>query len=451
MTRIRFVALFCLLLAACSTPAEEAPLEVITHPDGRLYVGDVISFEILAGDMSIDGHIVQISRGEENIGSAPFGAYGVGGRTEAILWWAWDTNGLESGTHTLTFTILPGGVTWKETFILHPQRQNPWLASVWTSTQSACCTIHYITGTDAAEDIETLKQVVDEQAADVERDLGAQFPEMATVTLMPRTLGHGGFASNSIYVSYLERNYAGSSTMQVVHHELVHLLDRQLGGGYKPSILVEGLAVYVSGGHFKPEELMPRAAALFPLGWYIPLGELSNDFYHQQHEVGYLEAGALVQFLVESYGWETFDAFYRQMPDPAGRQPSAVLDAALNEKFGISLNELENRFLTHLSLQIVPAEVQDDLRLTVMFYDTVRRYQQCFDPSAYFLTAWLPDGETMRREGIVADLLRHPDGWRNQWIESLLVQADQELRSGEYAEGERTLNRVNRWLELLAP
>ena len=73
-----------------------------------------------------------------------------------------------------------------------------------------------------------------------------------------------GLQSDGIWVSYLDRNYAGSNSEIVFHHEMVHVLDSRLGGELRPTILVEGLAVYLSGGHFKYEPLIPRAAALLP-------------------------------------------------------------------------------------------------------------------------------------------------------------------------------------------
>jgi hypothetical protein len=166
-----------------------------------------------------------------------------------------------------------------------------------------------------------------------------------------------------------------------------------------------------------------------------------------------------VQYLVETYGWDAFDNFHRHMPDPstvlgAGpgqASPSEVLDAALREHFGISLADLETDFTAALRAQTVTDDVRDDLRLTVRFYDTVRRYQQGLDPSAYFMTAWLPDGKTMRETGIVADYLRHPDGWKNRLIESLLVRADAELRAGEYDRVEKTLNQVDWLLDVVVP
>jgi len=102
-------------------------------------------------------------------------------------------------------------------------------------------------------------------------------------------LGHGGFATRRSRSPYLDRNYAGSNFGLVLHHEMIHILDGRLGGEYRPSLFVEGLAVYQSGGHFKPEPLMPRAAALLPsetgLGRYIPLAELADNFYLSQHEI----------------------------------------------------------------------------------------------------------------------------------------------------------------------
>jgi hypothetical protein len=443
--------LLVMVFGSCSPANEDRPFQVIPHPDGSLYAGDRVSFEVIPGDVVTDRLSVQVSEGGTVIGTSGFGPYGVGGRNEAVLLWSWDTIGLKPGQHTLTFTILPGGETWTEQYNLHSAGDAPSPEANWTYTASDCCMICYVTGTEAERDIETIKQIVDEQADDVERDLGMDFIGPAPITLLPRTLGHGGFTSDGVYVSYLDRNYAGSTTDQVMHHELAHLLDVQIGGLYRPSILVEGLAVYVSGGHFKHEALLPRAAALFELGWYVPLETLSNDFYHQQHEVGYLEAGAFIQYLVERYGWSAFDDFYRSMPFPENYTPSGAIDRHMQEKFGITMAEMESGFTARLQTEVVTSDVREDLQLTVAFYDTVRRYQQGLDPSAYFLTAWLPDGMMMRLEGIVADYVRRPDSWKNRQIESMLVSADEELRAGDYQGAENKLERINWMLGILVP
>jgi hypothetical protein len=82
----------------------------------------------------------------------------------------------------------------------------------------------------------------------------------------------------------------------------------------------------------------------------------------------------------------------------------------------------------------VTAEVSDDVRQTVAFYDTVRRYQEELDPSAYFETAWLADAQQMRQRGIVADYLRHPSAPENLALETMLVSADAHLRAGELSQ-----------------
>jgi len=179
------------------------------------------------------------------------------------------------------------------------------------------------------------------------------------------------------------------------------------------------------------------------------LQTLTDNFYFQQHEVGYLEGGALVAYLVETYGWKTFDAFYRDNP-PGWRADSIqALDSALMAHFQFSLAELEEDFLAYLDGQIITEDIRDDLSLTVELYDTIRRYQAALDPSAYFLTAWLPDGLTMQERGIVADYLRRPRGLWNQGIETLLVSADRQLRSGEYAQLRQRLIWINYLLDIV--
>jgi hypothetical protein len=290
--------------------------------------------------------------------------------------------------------------------------------------------------------------MVDAQAADVERRMGAKYNDKIPITFLPRTLGHGGFTTDGIYVSYLHRNYAGSTAQQVTHHELVHWLDGQLSGRLRPSMLQEGLAVYLSDGHFKVEPILPRAAALLDLGWYIPMRELANSFYLSQHEVGYIEAAALISYMVSTYGWDSFNNFYRDIQPVTPRSDAAALDAALQAHLAISLDQLEQNFISFLHKQTIEDSTRTDLRLTVAFYDAVRRYEYELDPSAYFLNAWLPDVAKMRQRNIVADFLRHPDSFLNRQIESLLVSGDANLRAANYSAAEANIRTVNILLDL---
>jgi hypothetical protein len=414
------------------------------HPDGPLYVGDQVSIEVIAPPgLDLEEKEVQIEVEETatELGSTGFGPHGIGGRFQATLTWGWDTRDLEPGDYSLQISITPEGETWTEVVHLHPAEAvpPPEPQANWQTIESECCTVHFITGTDAARDLPLLLETADEQGRRAIQRMGIEFSDPIPITLLPRVLGHGGFAAEEIYVSYLDRNYAGNDFNMVLHHEMVHILDGRLGGELRPSILVEGLAVYLTGGHFKAEPLLPRAAALLQLGYYLPLAPLADDFYKSQHEAGYLEGGALIQFMVNRYGWDAFSEFYRDIhPHPSGKQSQAI-DAALQAHFGQTLGELEHQFTTYLYRQPVNPDLYQDVRLTVFFYDTVRRYQQLLDPSAYFLTAWLPNGEEMRNRGIVADYLRRPSEPENVALERMLVEADQELRAGNYEEAEQIL------------
>jgi len=461
-------------------PAEsqaEQDFTVRLHPDGLLYAGDQVSVEVIAAsDANAQGRSATIqvtSPLTVTLGQADFNPYGIGGRLQATLMWAWDTRGLAPGNYTLTYRIEPEGPQGSFSIRLHPSSQRPQAGAHWVTAENDCCIVHYISGTAAERDLDALLKMLDDQAVSASRSLNTNFSKPVEINLLPRVLGHGGFASDEISVSYLDRNYASSNSAMVVHHEMIHILDTRLGGDLRPTLLVEGLAVYLTGGHFKKEPLMERAAALLPpqagcipanaaglssgpdspicsLGWYLPLRDLSDDFYFSQHEIGYLEAGSLIQFMVDTWGWEKYANFYRDIHPAESHSQAAAIDAALQVHFGIGLSALEDRYLEALRQFPITSANVEDVRQSVTYYDTVRRYQQILDPSAYFLNAWLPDEDQMREKGIVADLLRRPGSPPNLALENLLVAADQKLLTGDYSQVETLLSAVNTSLDILS-
>jgi len=441
--------LVLILLSACQpiTSAPSSGFTVLFHPDGGLYVGDQVSMEVIPPDgWDSKDKQVQVASGDLVVGKIGFAAYGVGQREEATFWWVWDTKGLKPGQHELSFSIQPDGPSWQEQVELSPGADMPFANSEWESTTTVCCSLYYISGTEAERDIELLKTMVDEQAADVSQRMHAGFEQHVSITFMPRLLGHGGFASNGIYVSYLDDNIAGNITSQVVHHEMVHILDASLGGEDRPAMLVEGLAVYLSGGHYKLEPMLPRAAGLLETNQFIPMEKLVNDFYHQQHEIGYLQAGALTEYLVERYGWQAFDHFYRHITNR--NSPEESITAALEQNFKISLAQLEQEFLAELKKQVVTKTEREDLAATIDYFDSMRHYQEVLDPSAYFLTAWVPDGEAMLQNRIVADLVRGPERLVNRIFEFVLLTANHQIEEGHYKVAEVLLRVTNYLLEL---
>jgi hypothetical protein len=460
------------------------------HPDGPLYVGDQLSLEVIApGGADLQGKTITIdlesSAEVKQLASAGFDRFGLGNRLQSTLWWFWDTTGLQAGPQTLRLTLQPDGVTWLEAVNLLPAGDLPdsEVAAQWMIAESQCCELHYLSGTAAERDLSQLLSLADRQASSVAEKLGIQIDEKIPILLLPRVLGHGGFSANEIAISYLDRNYAGRGSDMVLHHELVHWLDGRLGGDLHPSMLVEGLAVYLSGGHFKPEALLPRAAALLPplddcappvleagqasqrdlvaqetptcsLGLYIPLAELVDNFYPSQHEIGYLQAGALVEYLVKTWGWPAFNDFYRDIHPqptptdaPGAGSPTTALEAALIKHFSYDLPGLEQAFIAAMRQEQLTASQVEDVRLSIAYFDSLRRYQQLLDSSAYFLYAWLADGEAMRQRDIVADYLRRPQAPENVTLELMFVNADTALRAGDQLQVDGLLKTINSVLD----
>jgi hypothetical protein len=153
--------------------------------------------------------------------------------------------------------------------------------------------------------------------------------------------------------------------------------------------------------------------------------------------------------MVQRWGWQNFSDFYRDIhPDESGSQARAI-DNALQKHFEISFSDLERDFIAALRLQPVTPGMRDDVRLTVKLYDTVRRYQQVLDPSAYFLNAWLLSTAEMRKRGIVADYLRHPNAPINIKIETILVDANRFLQAADYEQAEQSIDNANQILDLI--
>ncbi len=149
---------------------------------------------------------------------------------------------------------------------------------------------------------------------------------------------------------------------------------------------------------------------------------------------------------MDRFGWDAFKAFYGDMQENTKGQ-AAMLDAALQARFDLTLSQAESAWLAELRVLPTPTAQIGDLRLTTDFYDTLRRYQQAWDPSAYFLQAWLPSLSEAERLGITADWLRHPSRPLNVALETMLIAADRAIDEGAYAWGEVLLAAVNAALD----
>ena len=409
------------------------PSGVRVYPDGRLYSGDILSFRVEAqngSDQDLAHVPVVVNWGSDQVaGEINRIPHGDSASTDFL--WVWDTAGLV-GTHTVTVTVDSENRTGDPDVSnniavipieLRPGRPVAEIGAQWQTTTGACCTFHYIDGTAAARDLAAIKQTADEAVDYVEERLDIRQNDRLEVYLIDRVLGHGGFAGDHLVISYLDRNYAGGGLVEVFRHEATHLLDHRIARGERPIMLVEGFATYITGGHFTIEPLPERAAMLAPLDAYIPLRELANNFYPSQHETGYLEAGAFIDYLVQRNGYANFMALYDGMQRQPGETDAEMIDREMRGVYGVGLDELEAEWQAYLRTLDTAAE-QRDVEYTLAFYDTVRRYQRALDPSAYFLSPWIPDIRQAAARQIVADYLRHPNTPENIALETMLVAAD---------------------------
>lgn len=436
----------------------QTPFITRYHPDGGLVAGDQVSLEIFspAGfertGLKIQVDVLQPEK--RYLGEAELVPDSMG-RQSALLLWVWDTRGLLAGDYLLQFTLIPDQTTWQESVHLQEPYADP--QPVWLERETQCCRLHYISGTDAQRDINLLAQMVDERAQKAAHWLQRErsdFPnnlsgeEKLDVNLIPRMLGQGGFATNEVIVSYGDQNYMGNDPAMLIQHELTHRIDATLGGELRPLVLAEGLAVYLTGGHYKPEPVFLRAAALVREGsGYIPLALLAEDFYSHQHEMSYLEAGALVGYMISTWGWDAYQQFYRDIHPVASQKDGDAIDAALRRHFGLSLPELDTRFSTWLANLPALPDLQKDLELTVAYYELIREYQALLDPSAYFRGVWLPEPHEMRQRDIVADYLRGPRDEIHSTIEEYLHKTGQAWRTGLYPEAWHYLGQARRQLQ----
>ena len=436
-----------------------APGDVVFHPEPVLYSGDLVSFEVFAHDgaaIGLASFPVAVYLGEPGeetkIATARATPYGIGGRLQTTFVWAWDTAGLQ-GTQLLTFALdpddeiqigdeNPDNNTLVAPVDLLPSAESP--QTRWLTTESECCIFNYLSNSAAERDIELIKATADNAMSYVENKLGRQQQSKMVFNMIDRLLGHGGFASDTITITYIDRDYAGGGLENVFRHEAAHVLDRQ-GWGDHPTLITEGLAAYVAGGHFKEEPFEPRMIGVLALNQSIPLTELADNFYPSQHEIGYLEGAAFIDYLVATYGWERFVILLGAF-QPANTQ-SAMLDGGLRLVYEKSLAEMEAEWLAYLRARPVDPRWQADIADTVAFYDTVRRYQEAYDPSAHFLNAWIPDIQRAVSENITADYNRHPSTLENIALETMLIEADRQLEAGNYNSTERYLAAVNAVLD----
>jgi len=452
ITRMLFLIFTVLSLAVGPTTANlsQAPQETLSgefevefYPVAPYHVGDVLSARVTyTGSDEIGGSEITIAPADQPdqiINKTTFSPFS----RAATFFWFLDTQGADPGFIDFLFTHPQSGTSWTEGVHLLPDPGNR--KAGWSIAHTPCCTLHYLTGTDAETDLLEISDILEERSALAIEQFAAAgvfdespLEDTLPIVLIPIVVGHGGFATDEAVLTYSHWNWAGIEFDILAHHEIVHVIDRLVNTeGPRPSIFVEGLAVYLTGGHYREGDALQRAAALLALDMYLPITEIVNDFYAAQHEIGYMEAAALVAYLDEIWGWETFIDFYFNLPE--GPSDDVIISSALEARFGIDLAELEENFIAYLETLEIDQAVKDDVRLTVETYDMLRRYQTLAIPSAHFRTAWWPPVRHMREAGIVGDYAYREKAPVNVIIEHHFLDAHDGLRSEDYTKVETSL------------
>jgi len=315
-------------------------------------------------------------------------------------------------------------------------------AAKWTVTDTVGFTMHYLTGSAAERDLAAIMATADDAYLEVTARMGEP-DDPVDIYLLDRVVGQGGYASSEwVAVSYPDRRYSPVSLSTVIRHELTHRLDDAIGCGGAPSLLREGLAVYLAGGHYRPEPLREKAAALLMTTTYVPLPTLVEDFHTHQHEVGYLEAGAMVSYLVESYGWPSLERMCRAASDVIGDDGArweaalAALDLRDAGSGPDPVGTFEQAWQTWLRAPGVRPQDQTLVELELQLMDLMRTYQSAYDPVAHFLGGVLFSPAEGERMGIVADFVRRPRTAEAIAVELVLAMAQEavEHRDAELLE-----------------
>lgn len=434
---------------------------IFLYPYPTIYSGDRVTFQVLpfVPDTLNPGNVnVLVSVNGQPMASGTLTGRNLSGQASGLFEWAWDTSEF-IGPQEVAILLDPedriqigdedpaNNIVSLAVNIL-PETALPDLEAdaAWVTAENDCCRVHAISGTAAYRDLPQLLRTIDTAVQQASSTVHTTLGDKIDIYLIDRVIGQGGYAASAIVISYLDRQYSGRGLSEVVTHETVHILDRQFAP-QRITFMAEGLAVWATGGHYKPEDIDHRASALVEMGAYIPLAQLIDNFYPVQHEIGYLEAAAFVKFMVERDGWERFKAFYSDVTADDAPLLSEAVDLNLQIYYGRSLAELEQEWQDYL-LQKPPSKDDiDDLQTTLRYYDLMRRYQLEYDPTAYFLTAWLPYPQDVLDKGNPADFTRHPQEEINVVLEVMFQGVDEALRDADYGRANGLLDSITRVMD----
>lgn len=315
--------------------------------------------------------------------------------------------------------------------VVAPVPEPPPVDFTWTVSDTRHFGFQFVPGTAAERDRFRIGKLAEASLAEIQSVIDVQFDGQMSVYLVPRVFWQGGaaYGDKVQLISYLDRNYTTVEVWSYFSHEGTHALAQDLlqpkeDGGGPNGVLVEGLAVWASDGHYRQEPLDAWAAVVAASDEYLPLAELrAGSFYDFQHETAYLESGSFVKFLVERYGVDTFKDLYGQATGNAQHDESLV-----QSLYGKRYAALETEWLDYLAgLNPTPDEAET-WRLKVRSFDLMRRYETEFDPDARLLPPNAPPEWTTDTLHVFLSREATPV---NIVLETALIAAQERMVRGE--------------------
>lgn len=416
--------------------------DVFAYPGPEHYAGDVLTFAIPTENGFPEGNFhvsMSLDNAEPREVEAHYSFF-----RQVIVPRALDTTDL-MGRHTLRFSTSDGLLGETYSFEVLPSDQRPAneASASWMLQETDCCIFHFLSDTAAARDIDFIAENFQQGANDFEVRMGKELNSKMNVYLLDRMLNNGGFGGGgTLFISYTDRYFGptvGSAGLQTLaRHEFSHAASigfENAGDGLDYNY--EGLAVYVAGGHYKPEPLAQRGAALYDLGHYAPVSE-----FIPQHELSYLHAALILNYIEDTYGQAKLWEFLNADDDVPDEQWLPVGDA-VQIALGIPLAEFDDGFRAWLEKN-EPGTQLEDLRLTIELQDARREYQTVYSPQPLFLIMDVPD--------MVIDIILSPEN-RSLWlreprapaniaIELLIANAQRAILSGAYPEAEGLIETI---------
>jgi hypothetical protein len=318
----------------------------------------------------------------------------------------------------------------------------PAVGFTWTISESQHFRFHYAPATAAERDRFRIGGLAEASLDMISTILEMPFDGTMDIYLVPRVFWQGGaaYGDKIQLISYLDRNYTGIETWSYFTHEGTHALAQDLlqpkeeGQGGPDGVLVEGLAVWASDGHYREEPIDAWAAVVAGSESYLPLDELrAGPFYDFQHETSYIEAASFVKFLIDQYGLETLKELYGRATGDEAHD-----DELVRALYDVGYEELEGAWLDHLAGLAPTREQAETWHLKVRSFDLMRRYETDLDPDARILPGLPTDWQT----DTLNIFLQRAGEPENVVLETALIAAQEQLYGGDPAAAAVLLDNV---------